>query len=237
MSSCEQDAVINARGLRKSYVTGEVVFDALRGVDMTVAAGEIVAVMGPSGCGKSTLLHLLGGLARPGDGALSVAGLDLVAASNAQVVQHRRTCIGFVFQRFNLLPSMTVEGNLRIALRIQGDGHSTSSKIRQVLDLVGISAKRRRRPAQLSQGEQQRVAIARAIIGEPSVILADEPTGNLDSANSETVLGEMCRLCDKLGVAVVMATHNPNVALVADRCCRMRDGRMEDEALDADVGH
>jgi len=236
MSETENGAIIEARGLTKRYLSGEVTVRALQGIDFLVRRGEIVAVMGPSGCGKSTLLHLIGGLAKTDEGSLRVAGLELTEASDRQIVRHRRENIGFVFQRFNLLPTLTVKGNLQIALRICADGHASGGKISRVLDLLGIADKAARRPRQLSQGEQQRVAIARAIIHSPPLILADEPTGNLDSENTDNILREFIRLRDSLGITVVVATHNPAVASIADRCFKLRDGRVEEILRGADLG-
>ena len=221
--------IICARQLTKNYKAGEVMVRALRGVNLDVKSGEFVACMGPSGCGKSTLLHLLGGLTPPTSGELRVASVDLVNAAGRDVLRFRRNHVGFVFQRFNLLPSMTVWGNLQIAARIRGDGRNPGAGAREVLEMLGLKDKTGRRPSQISQGEQQRVAIARAILNNPSLILADEPTGNLDSDNAEIILNELKRLNEMLGVTVVLATHNPLVSARADRIIRLRDGKVVEE--------
>jgi len=224
------ETIIRARALTKDYKAGEIVVRALRGVDLDVKKGEFLALVGPSGCGKSTLLHLLGGLTTPTSGELVVASVDLVNASERQLLRFRRDRVGFVFQRFNLLPSMTVLGNLQIAGRIRGNGHRTTHEAKRVLEMLGLSDKAARRPSQISQGEQQRVAIARAVLNEPSLILADEPTGNLDSENTEVILKELRRLNEMLDVTVVLATHNPVVSAKADRVVRLRDGGIVEES-------
>ncbi len=208
------------------YRVGKVDVNALRGVNLSVAPGEFIAIMGPSGCGKSTLLHILGGLLKPSSGRVIVDGEDLAAMSDAARTDMRRRKIGFVFQRFNLFPTLTAEGNLRLAEQIHGNGGSAtpSDTRREVLQLLRLENKMRHKPLELSGGEQQRVAIARAIINRPAIILADEPTGNLDSENSTIVLDMLQKLNRELKQTIVMITHNPEAAAVASRTVEMRDG-------------
>jgi putative ABC transport system ATP-binding protein len=193
---------------------------------MEVQRGEFVAIVGPSGCGKSTLLHLLGGLARPSAGSILVDGVLISAAADAARTRVRREKIGFVFQRFNLLPTLTVRGNLEIARQIQGDGVPSRDTLVEVLDMVGLPHKMNMKPLDLSAGEQQRIAIARAIVGQPAIVLADEPTGNLDSVNSKMILELFQALNRKLGQTILMITHNPEAAAVAHRTIEMKDGRV-----------
>jgi putative ABC transport system ATP-binding protein len=212
--------------LRMTYHVGHVEIPALRGVDFGVERGEFVSVVGPSGCGKSTLLHLLGGLAHPTSGAIFIDGEEISAARDADRTRIRRQKIGFVFQRFNLLPTLTVRGNLEIAQQIQGAGVPPLSRIREILELVGLPHKMDMKPLDLSAGEQQRIAIARALISSPAIVLADEPTGNLDSVNSEMILGLFHELNERLGQTIVMITHNPEAAAVGHRTIVMRDGQI-----------
>ncbi len=200
--------------------------NALRGVNLSVEPGEFIAIMGPSGCGKSTLLHILGGLLKPSSGRVIVDGEDLAAMSDAARTDLRRRKIGFVFQRFNLFPTLTAEGNLKLAEQIHGNGGggAPGDTRREVLQLLRLENKMRHKPLELSGGEQQRVAIARAIINRPAIILADEPTGNLDSENSAIVLEMLQKLNRELKQTIVMITHNPEAAAVASRTVEMRDG-------------
>lgn len=215
-----------------TYHVGKVDVNALRGVDFSVAPGEFVSIMGPSGCGKSSLLHILGGLLKPTSGRVVVDGEDLAAVSDAERTDIRRRKIGFVFQRFNLFPTLTAEGNLRLAEHIHNGGKSNqknSDLRREVLSLLGLENKMHHKPLELSGGEQQRVALARAIITQPAIILADEPTGNLDTENSAIVLEMFEKLNRQLGQTIVMITHNPEAAAVASRTVEMRDGRIVGE--------
>lgn len=209
-----------------TYHVGKVDVPALRGVDLSVSHGEFISIMGQSGCGKSTLLHILGGLLQPTSGRVIVDGEDLSAMSDAARTDMRRRKIGFVFQRFNLFPTLTAEGNLRLAEQIHGNGKTTlDSKTRhEILKLLRLENKMGHKPLELSGGEQQRVAIARAIINRPAIILADEPTGNLDSENSKIVLNMLQQLNRELKQTIVMITHNPDAANVASRLIEMRDG-------------
>jgi len=218
--------ILETRSLRKVYRSDGVETPALRGVDLVVAPGEFVSIMGPSGCGKSTLLYLLGLLATPTTGTVIVDGLDTRGLGERERTRLRRRHIGFVFQRFNLLGALSAEENVALALRLRG--RRPGSAPREMLRAVGLETKRRRRPSQLSVGEQQRVAIARALATRPSVLLADEPTGNLDSEASDRVMDLIGRLHRETGLAVVLITHNPQVAARAERIIRMQDGRFVD---------
>ena len=217
--------ILQTIDLQMTYRVGKVDVNALRGVSLDVLPGEFVAIMGPSGCGKSTLLHLCGGLLTPTAGKVLVDGEEITAASDARRTDVRRRKIGFVFQKFNLFPTLTAEGNLKLAQGIFG---STDDEERrhEVFRLLKLEAKMRHKPLELSGGEQQRVAIARAIINRPALILADEPTGNLDSENSETVLHMLRDLNKQTGQTIIMITHNPEAAAYADRTIHMRDGQI-----------
>ena len=223
------DAILKTEGLWKIYRQGKVDVPALCGVNFAVPAGEFVAVMGPSGCGKSTLLHVIGGLARATRGHVLVDGNDLAEMGDAERTKLRRHKVGFVFQRFNLLPALDTRGNIALAQHIHGNGFDPH-RFSVVANMLGLSERLRHRPAELSGGEQQRVAIARAIINEPKILLADEPTGSLDSKNSELVLAMLKQLNKELGQTIVMITHNPEAAAYADRVVHMRDGVIVDGA-------
>jgi putative ABC transport system ATP-binding protein len=220
------DAILQTENLKMTYHVGKVDVHALRGVNLSVAHGEFVSIMGQSGSGKSTLLHILGGLQQPTSGRVIIDGEDLSAMTDAARTDLRRRKIGFVFQRFNLFPTLTAEGNIRLAEHIHGNGKATvERKTRQeVLKLLGLESKMSHKPLELSGGEQQRVAIARAIINRPAIILADEPTGNLDSENSKIVLNMLRQLNRELNQTIVMITHNPDAAAVASRMIEMQDG-------------
>lgn len=223
-------AILKTIELKKSYKVGKQDVPVLKGVNIEVASGEFVAIMGPSGCGKSTLLHLLGGLLSPTSGSIIIDGEDLAKVSDAERTDIRRRKIGFVFQRFNLFPTLTAEGNLKLAEKIhEGSGKGSAEKRREVLRLLKLEDKMHHKPVELSGGEQQRVALARAVINNPAIILADEPTGNLDSENSEIVLDMFKELNRKLGQTIIMITHNPEAASVCSRIIRMRDGIVEGE--------
>jgi len=220
------ETILEARGLTKVYRTDAAPTAALRGVDLAVRPGEFVSVMGPSGCGKSTLLYLLGLLATPTEGTVVLAGTDTGAISDGRRTLLRRRHVGFVFQRFNLLAALSAEENVALALRIRHE--AVQSRACEMLAAVGLEEKRRRRPGELSVGEQQRVAIARALVTRPDVLLADEPTGNLDSEASERVLDLIGRFHRDAGQTIVLITHNEKVAERAERLLRMRDGRIAD---------
>ena len=219
------EPIILTQDLKKVYRVGKVDVPALRGVDLVVQEGEFIAVMGPSGCGKSTLLHVLGGLTGPTSGHVCVDGNDFSTMGDRDRTRFRRHKIGFVFQRFNLLPTLTGRQNITIAQHIQGDGFNPH-RFEAVVTMLNIQEKLDRRPYALSGGEQQRVAIARAVICEPEIVLADEPTGNLDTENSQTVLNMLRELNRSFRQTILMITHNPEAAAVADRILRMRDGRI-----------
>jgi putative ABC transport system ATP-binding protein len=218
--------ILQTENLIMTYRVGKVDVHALRGLNLSVPTGQFLSIMGPSGCGKSTLLHILGGLLKPTSGRVIIDGEDLTTLNDAARTELRRRKIGFVFQRFNLFPTLTAEGNLRLAEHIHGNGGSSRNDEtrREVLKLLRLENKMRHKPLELSGGEQQRVAIARAIINRPSIILADEPTGNLDSENSTIVLDMLRQLNRELNQTIVMITHNPEAASVASRMIEMRDG-------------
>jgi putative ABC transport system ATP-binding protein len=218
--------IVVTENLQMVYRVGKVEVPALRGVDMTVKEGEFVAVMGPSGCGKSTLLHLLGGLLMPSAGRVKIDGIDLSSIGDAERTEVRRKKIGFVFQRYNLLPTLSAEGNIELARRIHGNGHKVDISTREILGLLGLEQKLDHKPSELSGGEQQRVALARAVINRPSILLADEPTGNLDSENSQMVLQMLQDLNRRYKQTIVMITHDPDAAATASRMLEMRDGRI-----------
>lgn len=221
--------ILETENLAKSYRVGKLDVLALRGVTLNIKTGEFVAIMGPSGCGKSTLLHLLGGLLSPTSGKILIDGEDLSAVSDAQRTDIRRRKIGFVFQRFNLFPTLTAEGNLKLAEKIHtGNGGGNSDKRREVLRLLKLEDKMHHKPLELSGGEQQRVALARAVVNSPAIILADEPTGNLDTENSQIVLDMFSELNQKLDQTIIMITHNPEAAAACSRVIRMRDGHIVD---------
>jgi putative ABC transport system ATP-binding protein len=219
---------IEAEEVRKTYRVGKTHVQALRGASLTVGKGEFVAIMGPSGCGKSTLLHALGGLLAPTSGSIRIDGQELRTLSDAERTEIRRRKIGFVFQRFNLFPTLTVEGNLRLQERISLNGPPRSSRRLELLELLGVSSKLSHRPAELSGGEQQRVALARALVHGPSILLADEPTGNLDSENSRNVLSMMKAIHRELAQTIVLITHDPDVAAAAGRRVFMKDGAVQE---------
>jgi putative ABC transport system ATP-binding protein len=219
------EPIILTEDLKKTYRIGKVDVPALRGVDLTVEEGDFVAVAGPSGCGKSTLMHILGGLTPPTSGHVLVDGNDFSTLSDSDRTRFRRHKIGFVFQRFNLLPTLTARDNIALAQDIQGNGFNPH-RFEQIVEMLGIHGKLRHRHYALSGGEQQRVAIARAIICEPKIVLADEPTGNLDTENSQIVLNMLRTLNRSFRQTILMITHNPEAAAVADHVIRMRDGRV-----------
>jgi len=221
------EPILKTENLWKLYKAGKVDVPALRGVNFEVLPGEAVAVMGPSGCGKSTLLYVIGGLAQATRGRVFVDGNDLAEMSDAERTKLRRHKIGFVFQRFNLLPTLTARGNIAIAQHIHGNGFDPH-RFGVVTNLLGLEGRLHHKPSELSGGEQQRVALARAIINEPKILLADEPTGNLDSKNSEVVLAMLRQLNKELGQTIVMITHNPEATTYFDRVVHMRDGVIMD---------
>jgi len=229
-SRCTMKPILRTVDLKKSYKIGKLDVPALRGLSFEVGEGEFVAIMGPSGCGKSTLLHLLGGLLSPTSGSILIDGEDLAKVSDARRTDIRRRKIGFVFQRFNLFPTLSAEGNLKLAEKIHtGNGSKNSDRRREVLRLLKLEDKMHHKPLELSGGEQQRVALARAIVNGPAIILADEPTGNLDTENSKIVLEMFRELNEKFGQTIIMITHNPEAAAACSRTIQMRDGHIVDQ--------
>ena len=230
-------AILETTGLRKQYQMGEVMVDALQGVDFVVQQGEFVAVMGPSGAGKSTLLHMMGGLDTPSDGEVVLGGKRLAHLSDDEITIVRRRQMGFIFQFFNLLPTLSAAENVALPLLIDGKRiEDYASRVDELLDLVGLADRRDHRPDQLSGGEQQRVAIARAFVTDPKIVLADEPTGNLDSKSGTIILELLRRTCKELNKTVVMVTHDPRAASYADRVVFLRDGKAVRELLPSDEG-
>ena len=218
-------AFIEAVDLTKTYHVGKVEVPALRGISFSVQKGEFVSIVGPSGSGKSTLFYLLGGLTRADSGHVIVDGADFATLSDAERTRMRKRKIGFVFQKFNLLPTLDARSNIDIALDIAGtNGSRDGAYFSQIVSLLGLEKRLHHRPSELSGGEQQRVALARALINKPAIVLADEPTGNLDSKNSEIVLNMLRHSNKELGQTVLMITHNPQAAEYGDRIIHMRDG-------------
>jgi putative ABC transport system ATP-binding protein len=214
-----------------TYMSGKVAVPALQNVNLTVKHGEFIAIMGPSGCGKSTLLHLLGGLMPPTQGKILIEGTNVSKLSDAERTAIRRKKIGYIFQRFNLLPTLTAKGNIELAKKINGNGHMSANGVDRILSMLGLTDKINFRPSELSGGEQQRVAIARAVVNRPAIILADEPTGSLDSRNSQTVLQMLRELNDELGQTIVMITHDSDAASTASRVIEMKDGQILNPAV------
>jgi putative ABC transport system ATP-binding protein len=220
------ESILETQDLTMVYRSGKVEVKALRGVNLRVTPGEFVAIMGPSGCGKSTLLHLLGGLLQPSGGHILIEGTDITKLKDSERTSLRRRKIGYVFQRFNLLPTLSAKANIELALRIQKNGHINPYSPDQIIAMLGLSDKVALKPSELSGGEQQRVAIARAVINHPAIVLADEPTGSLDSGNSRTVLRILQELNEKLKQTIVMITHDAEAASTANRIIEMRDGQI-----------
>ncbi|HEY7334889.1 MAG TPA: ABC transporter ATP-binding protein [Bryobacteraceae bacterium] len=219
--------MIEIRDLKKVYHVGDVDIYALRGVNLSVSRGEFVSVVGPSGSGKSTLFHILGGLTPPTSGSVHIDGRDLLKMTDAERTSLRRTGVGFVFQKYNLLPTLTARDNIEIARDIAGTrNHAPDPWFQEILKLLGIEGRLNHKPRALSGGEQQRVAIARAIVNHPALLLADEPTGNLDTENSTAVLELLRDLNTRTGQTILMITHNPEAAAYAHRILTMRDGQI-----------
>jgi putative ABC transport system ATP-binding protein len=216
-------AVVAARDITRRYGEGDTAVDALRGVTLDVDQGKLTAVMGPSGSGKSTLMHILAALDRPTDGAVWIAGTKLGELNDTEITKLRRKHIGFIFQFFNLLPMLTAEENILLPLTIAGEKPEEAWR-EELIKKVGLADRREHRPAELSGGQQQRVAIARALVSRPTVVFADEPTGNLDSATSGEILELMRDSVDSLGQTTVMVTHDPRAAAIADRILFLADG-------------
>jgi putative ABC transport system ATP-binding protein len=221
-----QTGIIQVHELRKVYRVGKVDVPALRGVDLAVKQGAFLSIVGPSGSGKSTLFHIIGGLTPPSSGQVRVADQDLAAMTDADRTRLRKRTVGFVFQKFNLLPNLTARDNIAVARYIGGTDHKPDPEFQEVLRLLGIAGRLDHKPNALSGGEQQRIAIARAIVNHPAILLADEPTGNLDTENSRAVLEIMRDLNRRLGQTILMITHNPEAAAYGDSTVLMRDGRI-----------
>ncbi len=217
--------IIRVRGLQKIFHVGEVDVQALRGVDLDVTRGEFLAIIGPSGSGKSTLFHVLGGLAPPTAGEVLIDGVNLRELTESERTEMRQKKVGFVFQKYNLLPTLTARDNIAIAQALGGVS-SQPPDFDDILQVLGIKHRLDHKPRALSGGEQQRVAIARALVNQPAILLADEPTGNLDTANSGAVLDILRDLNKRTGQTILMITHNPEAAAFADRTVEMRDGRI-----------
>ena len=228
--------MIRAEHLGKTYRSGKLEVPALRDATFSVEPGEFVSIVGPSGSGKSTLFYLLGGLTRASSGRVFIGGVDFSALGDAERTRMRRARIGFIFQKFNLLPTLSARANIEIAHEIADSGKPLDRAFMDRLtDMLSISARLRHRPSELSGGEQQRVAIARALVTQPAIVLADEPTGNLDTENSDAVLQMLRRSNQELKQTVLMITHNPEAAAIADRIIHMRDGQIR--GIEPGQGH
>jgi putative ABC transport system ATP-binding protein len=219
-----EPTIIEINGLTKTYQVGDVPVHALRGVDLKIRTREFVAIIGASGSGKSTLFHILGGLTPATSGTVRINGRDLAGMTNSERTDLRKTTVGFVFQKYNLLPTLSAEDNIRIVQYIAGRNTAFDPAFLEVLRLLGIEDRMKHKPRALSGGQQQRVAIARGIVNSPAILLADEPTGNLDSENSAAVLRLMKDLNRRLGQTILMITHDSDAASYADRIVKMRDG-------------
>jgi len=230
-SGVRMPPILEAHDVTKHYELGRHTVEALRGVTMSVAPGEFVALMGPSGSGKSTLLQLLGGLDRPTSGSVVFEGRDISGLSDSQATHLRRERTGYIFQSFNLIPLLSVRENIALPFTIAGGPKDQKERVRQVIDLVELTGKERHRPDQLSAGEQQRVAVGRALVTRPSVLLADEPTGNLDYTNSGELLDALWRSCEQGGQTIVLVTHDARAAAYADRVLVIGDGRIQEEIV------
>jgi len=227
-----EGTVVSARDVTRRYGVGDTAVDALRGVSLDVKVGELVGVMGPSGSGKSTLMHILAGLDKPTGGTVTIAGEEITALDDKALTLLRRKHIGFVFQFFNLLPMLTAEENVVLPLSIAGT-RPEKRWLTELLERVGLDKRRTHRPSELSGGEQQRVAIARALITRPTILFADEPTGNLDSKTGGEILDLIRSSVDEYGQTTVMVTHEPRAASIADRVLFLADGLIERELHDA----
>jgi len=232
-------AFIEAQDLRKTYHVGKMEVPALRGISFSVVRGEFVSVVGPSGSGKSTLFYVLGGLTRADSGRVILDGANFTELSDAERTRMRKSRIGFVFQKFNLLPTLSARVNIDVALDIAGkNGNRDQAYLEKIIGLLGLTKRLQHRPSELSGGEQQRVALARALVNKPAIVLADEPTGNLDSKNSEIVLSMLRHSNRELGQTVLMITHNPEAAEYGDRVIHMRDGEIVPPDRDPQwIGH
>lgn len=230
MNDSAPRCIIETVNLTMIYKSGKLEVPALQNVNLRVGEGEFVAIVGPSGCGKSTMLHLLGGLMQPTHGQIIIDDTDISKLSDSDRTAVRRKKIGYIFQRFNLLPAISAKANIELAKKIHGNGHLNPYGADQIIEMLGLKDKINFRPTELSGGEQQRVAIARAVINHPAIILADEPTGSLDSRNSRVVLRILQELNEKLKQTIIMITHDPEAASMASRVIEMRDGQVLNRA-------
>lgn len=221
-----ENPIIKVRNLYKTYRAGDVDVHALQGANMEVKKGEFLSIVGASGSGKSTLFNILGALTPPTSGSVSIAGKNLERLSNQERTELRKSTVGFVFQRYNLLPTLSAEDNIRVVQYIGNRGTDFSPEFREILNVLGIADRMKHKPRALSGGQQQRVAIARALVNKPTILLADEPTGNLDSQNATAVLGLLSSLNQRFGQTVLMITHDQEAAAYAGRTIHMRDGRI-----------
>ena len=228
LASVGAPAVVTAANLSKRYGQGDAQVDALRDVSLEIDEGRLTAIMGPSGSGKSTLMHILAGLDQPSEGTVSIAGVEIGSMSDAELTRLRRQHIGFVFQFYNLLPMLTAQENVLLPLQIAGV-KPDHAWVEELLETVGIDGRRTHRPSELSGGQQQRVSIARALVTRPTVLFADEPTGNLDSNTSKDVLALLRHSVDEFGQTTVLVTHDPQAAALADRILFLADGRIVKE--------
>jgi putative ABC transport system ATP-binding protein len=220
--------VVRAQALARRFGEGDTAVDALRGVDLDVSRGQLTTVMGPSGSGKSTLMHILAGLDRPTSGSVAIDGTEITTLGDSDLTKLRRSHIGFIFQFFNLLPMLTAEENILLPLTIAGE-QAEAEWLNQLIDAVGLRDRRAHRPSELSGGQQQRVAIARALVSKPTVVFADEPTGNLDSKTGAEILELMRHAVQETGQTTVMVTHDPRSASIADRILFLADGNIVKE--------
>jgi putative ABC transport system ATP-binding protein len=232
LASVSAPAVVTAANLSKRYGRGDAQVEALRDVSLEIEEGRLTAIMGPSGSGKSTLMHILAGLDQPSEGAVSIAGVEISSMGDAQLTKLRRQHIGFVFQFYNLLPMLTAQENVLLPLQIAGV-KPDRAWVEELLATVGIDGRRTHRPSELSGGQQQRVSIARALVTRPTVLFADEPTGNLDSNTSNDVLALLRHSVDEFGQTTVMVTHDPQAAALADRILFLADGRIVKESRES----
>jgi putative ABC transport system ATP-binding protein len=222
-------AVVTASELRRRYGEGDTAVEALKGVDLAVARGQLTAVMGPSGSGKSTLMHMLAGLDRPTAGTIEIDGIEITELDDTELTKLRRTHVGFVFQFFNLLPMLDAEENVTLPLAIAGE-KADKEWVEELMSRVGLADRKKHRPSELSGGQQQRVAVARALVSRPTVVFADEPTGNLDSRTGAEILDLLSEAVADYGQTLVMVTHDVRAATIADRIVYLADGRIAKDA-------
>jgi putative ABC transport system ATP-binding protein len=235
MENGKPGAVVVADDVTRRYGQGDTAVDALKGVSLAVDQGKLTAVMGPSGSGKSTLMHILAGLDKPTEGSVEISGIEITTLKDSDLTKLRRRHIGFVFQFFNLLPMLTAEENITLPLSIAGE-KPEAEWFKGLIDKVGLADRLSHRPSELSGGQQQRVAIARALVSRPTVLFADEPTGNLDSATGSEILTLMRESVDSFGQTTVMVTHEPRAAAIADRILFLADGRIVKDLPGASQG-